>query len=171
MEDVDGAEADRLCGGGELPAQVSVKRLHMTVGEEATRTDYIMFSRRLEIPEHALSRDTEHRAGDTTRLVIAFPVLESPPPQSIYAFLPVCPSAFSFAICADWSLTSSRQAVHSDSPLNLWLRDEVAITFGEAVTAVPAIREHVGRYIPVDQGTSSQLSFWAPIAAPDIAPT
>ena len=141
-----------------------MKRLHQTVGEEATSTDYIMFSRRLEIPEHALSRDTEHRVGDTTRLVIAFPALESPPPQSIYAFLPVCPSAFSFAICADWSLTSSRQAVHSDSPLNLWLRDEVAITFGEAVTAVPAIREHVGRYIPVDQGTSSQHSFWAPIA-------
>lgn len=155
-------EAQRLCAGAS-DQRISVKRLRQTInGSEHETLDYILFTERLEIPVVVANQETDHCAGDVTQLVLAFPLVDEPDPQSIFAFLPVCPSNFPFVICADWSLTSSRQSVHSDSALNLWLRDHIAIVFGQAVACVPKIRENVGRYLPVEDMNSGV--FWAPVA-------
>ena len=162
VETISDVEAQRLCDGAH-DERISVKRLRRTVtdGSEDSILEYILFTERLQIPAGVASQESDHCAGDLTQLVLAFPLVEDPDAQSIFAFLPVCPSSFPFIVCADWGLTSSRQSVHVDSALNLWLRDHVAIVFGQAVASVPRIRENVGRYLPVADTTSS--AFWAPV--------
>eukprot|EP01052_Picozoa_sp_SAG31_P010182 SAG31_NODE_549_length_14219_cov_5.808188_2_plen_1616_part_00 len=115
--------------------------------------EYLIFSRELEVPSDvqvaAAAVDPDHRPGSASELVLGFPLSPHPlAPQPICAYLPVCDAGLPFVVQADWSLVSSRQAVRADSPLNLWLRAQIAPTVALAISVVPELREQIGRYLP-----------------------
>jgi hypothetical protein len=145
--------------------------------EVVTSRDYALFTRTLSLPEAvrrslAGGADTGHTLGTETALTLAFPLGGSPEQSSasaaqwIFAFLPVCEAGLPFIVQGDWALTSSRQSVHADSVLNLWLRDMIAPTFGLALAALPGLRARVGRYLPLvssDSEATGVASFWQPV--------
>ena len=80
--------------------------------------------------------------------------------HSVFAHLPIGKAGFRFLIQAEWLLVSSRQQLRVDSPWNLWLREQVAMSFTAAVMVDSAIREDLGRYLPSDQHIFDP--FWRP---------
>lgn len=82
----------------------------------------------------------EKRPGIVTSpVLLAFPVdtggLADPQPTSqVFAFLPVRPVGFKFAIQADFILSSSREDILTDRPWNIHLRDSIAVAFKSAIT-------------------------------------
>lgn len=95
---------------------------------------YFQYTRRLTVPPHL--------AQGTAELSIAFKKSDTFEPQNMFTFLPVCCSGFPFLLHATFELVSSRQAVRADSPYNLWLRDQIAPTFGMAM-ACDQLRERL----------------------------
>ena len=64
-------------------------------------------------------------------VMVALPLLPEPPPQRVFAFLPVRSIGFRFAIQAPFHLTASRADLHR-SPENLRRRNAIAPAFIKA---------------------------------------
>ena len=89
-------------------------------------------------------------------MVLAFPVAEDGTADAlaerpVYAFLPIRPYGFRFAIQADVILASGREDIHADRPWNQWLRDLVPPLFLQAVESFKAdagLRTTFLAYVP-----------------------
>ena len=79
---------------------------------------------------------------------------------SVFAHLPVGSVGLRFIVQASWALVSSRQQLRLDSPWNLWLREQVAITFAAAIAADSTLRCRLGTLLP--RAGEVVDPFWTP---------
>lgn len=108
--------------------------------------------------------------GEST-VVLAFPVDEGgaamPDPTSeVFAFLPIRPVGFKFAIQADFILSSSREAILTDRPWNKFLREAIAQAFVKAVDSfkeTEALAFTFLKYLPTEGEVSDP--FFRPVGS------
>lgn len=91
-------------------------------------------------------------------VLVALPKVEEPPPQRVFAFLPVRSVGFRFAIQAPFHLTASRADLHR-SPENLRRRNAVAPAFIKACQANSELAAQAVEFL----GTEPADHFWLPI--------
>lgn len=93
-------------------------------------------------------------------VVVALPLVldANPPPQRVFAFLPVRSVGFRFAIQAPFHLTASRADLHR-SPENLRRRNAIAPAFIKACQQKFDIASHALEYL----GTEPAEPFWMPV--------
>eukprot|EP00930_Biecheleria_cincta_P069091 TRINITY_DN56876_c0_g1_i1.p1 TRINITY_DN56876_c0_g1~~TRINITY_DN56876_c0_g1_i1.p1 ORF type:complete len:1766 (+),score=256.00 TRINITY_DN56876_c0_g1_i1:125-5422(+) len=87
--------------------------------------------------------------------LVAFPLVEEPLPQKVFAFLPVRPVGFRFAVHAPFTLTASRTDVHR-SPENASLRSGVANAFLRACKSSEEVASRALKYL----GNEPAEPFW-----------
>jgi hypothetical protein len=111
----------------------------------------------LDVPEG--SRQGKNRKDvERTEIVLAFPLTEDGEPkpedvQHVYAFLPVRQYGFKFIIQGDFLLTASREEIHTDECWNMFLRDNIANIFMDAVEEFkndPKLRMTFYGFIPLE---------------------
>jgi len=91
-------------------------------------------------------------------VTVALPVMEEPPPYKVFAFLPVRPVGFHFAVNAPFHLTASRADLHS-SIENLRRRDAIACAFLRACQANEDMAPLALKYL----GSEPCEPFWLPV--------
>lgn len=78
---------------------------------------------------------------EATEVAAAFPLDAGPdgrpPPQDVFAFLPLRSYGLRFILQGDFVVPSSREAVDADSPWNQLLRESVRDAFGHAQISTP----------------------------------
>lgn len=80
---------------------------------------------------------------------------------SVFAHLPVGSVGLRFIVQASWALVSSRQQLRLDSPWNLWLREQVAVTFAAAIASDADLRDNLGGLLP--RAGEVVDPFWTPL--------
>jgi len=91
-------------------------------------------------------------------VTVALPVMEEPPPYKVFAFLPVRPVGFHFAVNAPFHLTASRADLHR-SIENLRRRDAIACAFLRACQANEDVAPLALKYL----GSEPCEPFWLPV--------
>jgi hypothetical protein len=91
-------------------------------------------------------REEKREGIKRSEVVLAFPLdregqADGSREREVHAYLPVRSYGFRFVVQGDFILSSSREAILADRPWNIWLRDQVALTF---VAAVEAFQKEVG---------------------------
>jgi len=103
--------------------------------------------------EQSTTTSFEVRALDD--VVVAFPIVEEPPAQRVFAVLPVRAAGFNFAVNAPFELTASRADLHR-SPENLRRRGIVARAFLCACRNSEFVASRCLKYL----GTEPADPFW-----------
>jgi len=101
---------------------------------------------------------TQFEVRSLRGVTVAFPLVLEPPPQRLFAVLPVRAVGFHFAVQAPFHLTASRAELHR-SPVNVQLRNAVAPAFLEACKATSQIANQALKYL----GTEPTDVFWIPV--------
>eukprot|EP00931_Biecheleriopsis_adriatica_P088085 TRINITY_DN62472_c0_g1_i1.p1 TRINITY_DN62472_c0_g1~~TRINITY_DN62472_c0_g1_i1.p1 ORF type:complete len:1724 (+),score=351.69 TRINITY_DN62472_c0_g1_i1:677-5173(+) len=102
--------------------------------------------------------EVDFEVATSGQVMVALPIVQSeaePPPQRIFAFLPVRPVGFRFAVHAPFELIASRGDLHR-SPSNACLRDSVGPAFLAACQSNPDVASRALQYL----GDEPADPFW-----------
>jgi len=109
----------------------------------------------LKVPENI--KEEKRKDVTETEIILAFPLksngsANTSTEQKLFVYLPIRSYGFKFIIQADFLVPPPREDIHKDKPWNMWLRNNIAPMFLQAVNEFKqdeALKKTFYNYIPL----------------------